>query len=112
MAWAGPRKILAEYVLGVGLPLVLGALSLRAGLGEPEVINWQSLLGIWLIGIGVNYVPLALHAIDLLRTGRVENEGKPEIARARMYGTQQAMLLVPGLVAVIALAQERTRTKI
>lgn len=108
MAWAGPRKIFAEYLIGIVLPLVLGLFSLRAGLsGEP--FTWQTLLGVWLLGIGANYVPMALHAFDLLRRDRVETEGRPEIAHARRYGTQQVMLIVPFLVVVIAIAQARAR---
>ncbi|HEX6060703.1 MAG TPA: hypothetical protein VF001_01430 [Candidatus Limnocylindria bacterium] len=108
MAWAGPRKIFAEYVLGVLLPLALGVLSLRAGLAA-DGPWWQLLLGLGLLGIGANYVPLALHAFDLIRRDRVEIEGRPEIAHARRYGTQQVMLIVPFLVFVIAIAQGRSR---
>lgn len=106
MAWAGPRKILAEYVLGVALPLVLGILSLRVGLqGDP--FSWPTLLGVWLLGIAANYVPMALHAFDLIRRDRVEVEGRPEIAHAKRYGTQQVMLIVPLLVLVLAIVQAR-----
>jgi hypothetical protein len=32
MAWLGTRVIVAEYTLGVILPLILGLLSIRSGL--------------------------------------------------------------------------------
>jgi hypothetical protein len=51
------------------------------------------------------------HAFDLLRSGRVEIEGRPELARARMYGARQVLLLVPGLVAIIAIAQRSKRRR-
>jgi len=40
MAWLGVRVILAEYVLGVFLPLALGLLTIRAGLLGTAVIGW------------------------------------------------------------------------
>lgn len=109
MAWAGPRKIFAEYVLGVVLPLFLGILSLRAGFADAAQPNFALALGAWLIGIGANYVPLALHAYDLLRRGGIEGEGRPELAHARRYGVQQVMLIVPFLVLAIAITQWRRR---
>lgn len=56
------RIVLAEFVAGVvaaaafGSWLVVGA----CGLGG-------HLLGIWMIGVGLNYAPLAAHAIALSR---------------------------------------------
>ena len=62
MAWLGTRLIVTEYALGIILPAALGILSLLAGLAQPEKANWQTMLGIWLMTISANYVPLFVYA--------------------------------------------------
>src|ERR1700675_1203627 len=90
MAWLGTRLILAEYALGVVLPGVLGFISLRGGMS-----GWGEWLGIWLLGIAANYIPLFIYAVLIARGGTAKAEGEPEIAHARRYGLQQVMILVP-----------------
>lgn len=105
MAWLGQRVILAEYALGILLPLVLGVLSLRAGWRGG--LGWETILGIWLVGIAANYVPMFIYAVVIARAGTVQAEGRPELANAKRYGVQQVMLLVPLLVCIVAIVQER-----
>jgi len=107
MAWLGTQFVLVEYALGVVLPLALGLMSLRSGLAQPGLGNWQTLLGAWLVTIAANYVPLFLYALAIVRGGTVQEEGLPELKHARRYRIQQAMILVPFLVAAVAFAQER-----
>lgn len=102
MAWLGPRIIIIEYAAGVILPLALGFLTLR---------STQTLLGVWLLTIAANYVPLLLYAVSIARLGSVEAEGGPEIKHARRYGFQQVIILVPCLVILIAIVQEIQRQK-
>ena len=109
MAWLGARVILAEYAVGVLLPLALGLLSLRAGRHGASGV--QLLLGAWLLGIAANYVPLFVYAVAIARARSVEAEGRPEIARARRYGTQQVMILVPLFVVILSLLQENGRRR-
>jgi hypothetical protein len=61
--------------------------------------------------IGLNYIPLLIYAILIARAGTAKKEGGPEIARARQYGTQQIIILVPLLVVIVALLQEISRQK-
>jgi hypothetical protein len=77
MAWLGTPVILAEYALGVLLPLGLGLLSLRSGLGGLARLDWQTILGAWLVGIGVNYIPMLTYAIVIARAGTAKAEGQP-----------------------------------
>ena len=110
MVWLGKWIVLAEYALGVVLPFALGVWSLRVVLSQqPSPSMWQVAVGIWLITIAANYVPLVLYALSIARAGTVEQEGRPELAYARRYGTQQTMILVPLLVVGVALVQERRR---
>ena len=97
----------ARGVSGVVLPVALGLMSLRSGLAQPGLGNWQTLLGAWLVTIAANYVPLFLYALAIVRGGTVQQEGLPELKHVRRYRIQQAMILVPFLVAAVAFAQER-----
>jgi hypothetical protein len=110
MVWLGPKVVIAEYALGIVLPLALGLRSVWMEFaGAPRSSVWPLALGLWLITIAANYVPLFLHAVSLRRGNAVEREGRPELARARRYGVQQVMILVPFLVLVLAVFQLRTR---
>jgi hypothetical protein len=113
MAWLGARVIVAEYALGVILPLILGLLSIRSGIFGPVQISWEAALGIWLVSIAANYIPLFIYAVLIARRGTVKQEGEPEIAHAKRYGVQQVIILIPFLVVILALVQEyRRRQKI
>ena len=107
MAWLGTRVILTEYAIGVILPFILGLLSIRSGFFGPTPSAWESVLGIWLVGIAANYVPLFIYAVMIAKAGTVKEEGEPEIAHAKRYGIQQVIILVPFLVIIVALIQER-----
>jgi hypothetical protein len=109
MAWLGAKIIIPEYVLGILGPFVLGVISIRSGLSIQTPISWVTVLGIWLVSIGVNYIPLFIYAVIIARAGTVKEEGGPEIVNAKRYGVQQAMILVPFLVAIIAIVQEQSK---
>lgn len=97
MAWLGWRIIIPEYLFGILLPLGLGFLSLYRG---------QILMGIWLVTIAINYIPLFIYAVHLKQTNSIQKEGIPEIVRAKKYGIQQIVILIPFLVVILALLQE------
>jgi hypothetical protein len=58
IAFLGPRLILAEFSIGVFGPLALGVLTLvrRHSVGGIA-------LGSYLLSVGINYMPLLLHAL-------------------------------------------------
>lgn len=109
MAWLGARVILTEYALGIILPFILGLVSIRSGFFGLSRNVWEAVLGSWLITIGVNCIPLFIHAFLIARAGTIKQEGEPELARARRYGVQQVVILIPFLVVILALAQEGRR---
>jgi hypothetical protein len=109
MAVNGTRFIVAEFAIGVVGPLLLGLLSLRAGLFSPVHSTWEWVLGLWLVTIGGNYIPLFIYAVLIARGGTVKEEGLPEVAHARRYGVQQVMILVPLMVVIVAILQEVRR---
>jgi hypothetical protein len=109
MAWLGTRIIVAEYAVGVVIPFVLGLISIRSGFFGPVLSGWEAALGIWLVTIAANYIPLFIYAVLIAKAGTAKEEGEPELAHAKRYGVQQVIILVPFLVLVLALTQELGR---
>lgn len=100
------RIILAEFVLGA---IGCVALGLAAALpGSPGPV--RLVLGLWLAGVGLNYVPLAAYAIRLSRPGALEAElaGVDVPRELRRYATWQLWVAVPLLFVVLALRSEVT----
>jgi hypothetical protein len=99
------RVIRVEFYAGAAGCLVLGALVAASASRA-----WL-LVGIWLFGAGVNYVPLALHARSLARPGALEEELRDVDTRRelRRAGAQQLWIAVPFAVAIAAFVQERRR---
>jgi hypothetical protein len=94
------RLIRAEFFLGAIGCSGIGIYVLATGSG------WLLALGIWLVGAGVNYIPLARHAQYLSRPGALEEElhGADLRHDLRRAGVQQLWIAVPLAVAVFALA--------
>lgn len=98
------RVILAEFVLaavlcvGAGLQVALSA----AGGG------WRA-FGAYIATIGLNYVPLALHAVSLSRRGALEREleGADILAELPYHTAAQLWILVPFALVVLALRQRQ-----
>ncbi len=101
MAIHGAGLITAEFAIGVLFPVFLAYFDLRS-----MHSGLQAALGLWLVGVAANYVPLLIYAVVIARSGMVEKEGRPELARIKQYNTQQFLLLVPFLVAILAVIQE------
>jgi hypothetical protein len=109
MAWLGTKIIVTEYALGIALPLALGLLSIRAGLIRQVVVGWEAALGVWLVFIGLNYIPLFIYAVLIAKARSAREEGQTEFVHAKRYGIQQVIILVPLLVVILALLQESRR---
>lgn len=79
----------------------VGVLSLVSGSG------WVDVLGVWLVGAGINYIPLALQAQSLSRPGALEAElhGLDLRNELRRAGVRQLWIAVPFAVAMSALAE-------
>ena len=103
LAFLGPRIILTEFSLGVFGSFALGVLTLLRSHSMGGLA-----LGSYLLLIGVNYVPLLLHAISIVRRNSVHFEIADEVTEKRMfrkYRRQSLLLLVPLVVPIVALAQ-------
>ena len=95
------RLIRVEFIVGAVGCTALGVLSLISGSG------WADALGVWLIGAGVNYIPLALQAQSLSRPGALEAElhGLDLRSELRRAGVRQIWIAVPFAVAIAGLPQ-------
>ena len=75
---------------------------------------FQAALAAYLISLAINYVPLMLYAFAIARAGSAPAEIGDEIGddrrRAmRKYRRGSLLLLLPLVVPVLAIAQERSR---
>jgi hypothetical protein len=102
------RIVIAEYTGGALLCIALGGWILAVA------HNWPlRVLGIVLVGGGINYLPLAIHAIGLLRPGRLDAalDGLDVRSKRIHYSRARAIMLVPLLVAVFALLELRAENR-
>ena len=70
-----------------------------------------ALLGVWLIGIGLNYLPLSAESLALSRAGGLEAElASLDLgAERRRYTRRQFLLMAPFLVGALGLLQALAR---
>jgi len=101
------RIILAEFVAGV---LALVGIGLWILTQSSE--TGGRLLGLWFVGAGLNYAPLAVYAIMLSRPEALEAElaGVDTRQQLRRYGVLQLWILVP-LSLVFLTARDTLRAR-
>jgi hypothetical protein len=99
------RIIVSEFVIGFIAMITIGTSMLVVANG-----GWQ-IFGAWFIGAGLNYLPLSVHAIDLIRPGVLDEELADVDIRAelRRYTVLQLWVFVPLALVVLAVAQLRRR---
>ena len=102
------RVIVAEFVLGALAGTGLGVFVVVA----TSTAGWL-VFGLWLSGVCLNYVPLALHALALARPGRLEAEmAGADVGRELGHYTKaQFWIAVPLLFVVLAVVQSRGRVE-
>jgi hypothetical protein len=86
------RLVLAEFTAALAAAVALGTWVVIAASGLGTRI-----FGIWMIGAGLNYAPLAAFAISLSRPGALEAElSDVDTGRElRRYSVLQLWILVP-----------------
>ena len=111
MALHGRRFIVIEFAAGVGGCALIGGLSLAAGIRLlSHGITWQLILGIGLLWVALNYVPLLLNAVDLGSRNTARQEAALELASPRLvrrYGLLQLWILVPFAIPTFAVLQRK-----
>lgn len=103
----GPRIIVTEFAAGVFLCAALGAFVLVRGHGA----RVQFALGVYLILLGLNYVPMLIYAISIRTAVRARTELGSELddkkSAMAKYRRQSLWLLVPLAVPLVAITQCR-----
>ena len=92
------RVILAEFIIGV-----IGMVGFGVWVSTNASDITSRMVGLWLVGAGLNYVPLAVYAVILSQRGALEAElaGADTRSELRRYGVLQLWILVPlSLIAV------------
>jgi len=107
IALLGPRVIVGEFAGGVLLCTALGGFVLLRGHGSIP----QCLLGLYLISLGINYVPMLVYAVAIGGTNSAREELGDELTNKReamkKYRRQSLFLLVPLAVPIFGLARRR-----
>ena len=110
IAFHGPKFILIEFALGVIGCAALGFFSLYFGLFHgPNHSQFAVMMGCFLLWIALNYVPLLIYAISIVRHQSARQEAAYELERreyAGKYLRQSTLLLIPLAIPTLAVYQE------
>ena len=103
------RAILAEFVFGTLFAFALGVWVLIKGSG----LLGDRLFGVWAVGVGLNYLPLACFAVALSRRGALDRElaGVDTARELRRHALLQFWVVVPALFLVLAIRAARRRRR-
>lgn len=110
IAFLGYKAIYAEYAAAVVLAIALGLVLLFRNHSE-----WQFLLGIYLICLGINYAPMWVYAILIGNRQNAQAEITTELAElgkqkiASRYRSVSLLLLFPLVVPILAAVYELSR---
>src|SRR5271167_1106021 len=85
LEFLGARFILTEFGVGVAASAALGLLTLRASIHRFHSSR-MTMLGVYLLLLGLNYVPLLLHAIS------IAGDGSAHLETADELGNKQAAM--------------------
>ncbi|MEU7918100.1 hypothetical protein [Micromonospora zamorensis] len=102
------RIILAEFLVGVVAMVALGIWLLASS----SSLSGRA-IGLWFTGAGLNYAPLSLHAIALMRPGALDAElTGVDVDRAlRRYTVLQLWVFVPLALVVFAVRDALARRR-
>ena len=103
----GPRLILAEFAFGVVLCAALGLWSFFSPIHSPFMI----IIGCFFLWVALNYMPLLLYAMSIVRRKSAQQEVAFELAHKAAYERKYTLqtvilLLVPLVLPVLAVYQE------
>jgi len=108
IVFLGSIFIIAEFASGVVLCVALGIFVLVRGNSF-----WQLALGLYIISLGINYVPMLMYALVITKYKSACTELGDELIDQRRamakYRRKSLLLLVPLLVPFVALRHEHRR---
>jgi hypothetical protein len=102
ISFHGPKFILIEFAIGVIGCAALGLFSMYFGLFHgPNHSLFAAIMGCFLLWIALNYVPLLIYAISIVRHKSAHQEVAYELDHrdkfAGKYMSQSTLLLIPAL---------------
>jgi len=111
LVFHGSRFILAEFSVGVILCGGFGLFSLFAFFRNPSHPPFMIIVGLALSWIALNYVPLLLYAISIVRRKSAQQEVVFELEHKEIYARKYTLqslwlLLLPLVVPLLSLVQE------
>ena len=106
IVFLGYRLIFAEYACGVVFSIALGTFVL---LGSHSF--WQVALGMYLVSLGINYIPLLAFTVSLANRENARAELAEEVVEPRRamskYRRLSVLLLVPLAVPLLVAIGKR-----
>jgi hypothetical protein len=110
IVFLGRKLILGEYAAGVFFSAALGIFVLFRGHSF-----WQIVLGIYLICLAINYVPMLLYALAISTQQNARLEMADELTEKRKamskYRRQSLLLLVPLFTPALEITQSLVRSR-
>ena len=102
----GYKFVLAEYAVGVFFSTALGLFVLYRSHSY-----WQVVLGIYLVCLGINYIPMLAYTLSIAGKESAQAELGSELSdkRAAMskYRRQSLLLLIPLAAPILAIIQHQ-----
>lgn len=106
LVYRGERRTILEFGFGV---FFLGVVGLAFLLLARDKTVVTTAIGVYLIFLGLNYVPLLAYSVSMAVKKSARREVESELADQekyrRKYGTQQLLVLVPLAIDVLAISQ-------
>ncbi len=102
IALHGSKFIILEFSFGIIFGFILGLYSLKS-----NYLN--HILGWYIITLGLNYVPLLIYAINIIRIGSAKDESKDDLSdRKRLisFSIRQFVIFVPFSMILLSIFQE------
>ena len=111
IVFLGYKLVVAEYAVGVFFSTALGLLVLYRGHSF-----WQLVLGIYLISLGINYIPMLAYTLSIADKGSAQAELGAELSdktgAMAKYRRQSLLLLVPLLTPILGVTRHRTKQQL
>jgi hypothetical protein len=110
IVYRGERAILVEFGFGV---FVLGTLGVAFLLFAHQQTPLTTSIGVYLLFLAINYVPLFAHSISLSLNDSARQEVEYDLthdnAFRKKYGVQQVLILVPLAIVLLAIVQRERK---
>jgi hypothetical protein len=106
IVFLGYKFVIAEYAVGVFFSVALGVFVLYRGHSF-----WQIVLGIYLISLGINYIPMLAYTLSIANKEATQAELGSELsdkaAAMSKYRRQSLLLFIPLAAPILAILRHQ-----